>query len=136
MPESLTRKIAKKLLSVLECSDAELSILLTTDKEIQQLNAQYRGKDAPTDVLSFPQLEDEPPDGSALLGDIVISMETANRQADEHGVSFQEEILRLLIHGLLHLLGYDHENVTPAEAERMQSKEAELQCCILEGGYF
>ena len=127
MPKTQMEKIAKTLLSALACNDKELSILLTDDAEIQQLNKEYRGKNQPTDVLSFP-LEESDGSGeeSLLLGDVVISLETAERQAEEFGVSPQEEVLRLLIHGVLHLLGYDHENVSQQEARRMAEKEEEL----------
>ena len=119
------------LLSALECSNAELSILFTDDEEIQLLNRQYRSKDKPTDVLSFPQYDDEDPlvgeaAGRLLLGDVVISVVTAERQAAELGATLQEELLRLLIHGVLHLVGYEHENVSDAEADRMRSKEQDL----------
>ena len=124
--------MAKTLLSALECSSSELSILFTTDEEIQQLNSQYRGKDAATDVLSFPLVDkDDPVAEDLMLGDVVISLETAERQALELEVTFQEEVLRLLVHGLLHLLGYDHENVSESEVKRMQDKEDELyELCL------
>ncbi len=132
MPKTLTEKMAKTLLSALECSSSELSILFTTDEEIQQLNSQYRGKDAATDVLSFPLVDkDDPVAEDLMLGDVVISLETAERQALELEVTFQEEVLRLLVHGLLHLLGYDHENVSESEVKRMQDKEDELyELCL------
>ena len=105
----------------------ELSVLFTSDSEIQALNKDYRGKDSPTDVLSFSQLEGEeslvPP---LSLGDLVISLDTAERQAKEFDVSFENEILRLTIHGILHLFGYDHENVSQEEIERMHAKETTL----------
>ncbi len=83
---------------------SELSIALVDDAEIQLLNRDYRAKDQPTDVLAFPM------DGSeGLLGDVVISLETAIRQAREHGVTPACEVRTLLVHGFLHLLGYDHE---------------------------
>ena len=117
----------------MECNDAELSILLTTDHEIQQLNSQYRGKDSATDVLSFPMNEQlVAKDAVRQLGDVVISLETAEKQAKELGVFLEQEVLRLLIHGLLHLLGYDHENVSDDEAKRMQDKEAELYKLVSE----
>lgn len=97
----------------------ELSIVVTTDREIRQLNRQWRGKDKPTDVLSFPQ---DPKTG--LLGDIVISLDTARRQAGEGGRPLSEELERLLAHGLLHLLGHDHE--TPDDAQRMAKAEVAL----------
>jgi probable rRNA maturation factor len=125
-PKSALTKTLKKLLSALECEERPLSVLLTDDKEIAVLNRQYRKKNRPTDVLSFPAGDFTSPDGTAPLGDLVISIETAARQAREFGVTFQEEMIRLLIHGLLHLLGYDHEKVPRKEAERMRRKERDL----------
>jgi probable rRNA maturation factor len=95
----------------------ELSLRLTTDAEIQALNAQFRHQDQPTDVLSFaamevevPTLADNPADLALYLGDIVISVDTAARQAPEHGYSLRKELAWLASHGLLHLLGWDHPN--------------------------
>lgn len=97
---------AKSLVRVLlRDAPAELSVVLCSDAHIASLNAQWRGVEGPTDVLSFPQ-DDE--DG-VLLGDIVISVETAAAQATERGLELVDEIRVLLVHGLLHLLGYDHE---------------------------
>ncbi len=87
--------------------NAEVSILITDDKEIRRLNSLYRGKDSPTDVLSFPM--GDRVGGRLLLGDVVISLDTAGRQARELGHTIEEEIQRLLVHGVIHLLGYDHE---------------------------
>jgi probable rRNA maturation factor len=103
---------------VLELEDfgkpAEISIVLTGDEEMRLLNRDYRGKDCPTDVLSFCQLEGEPfapsADGVVELGDVVISVDTARRQALEHAHSLQDEIDLLTVHAVLHLLGYDHED--------------------------
>jgi probable rRNA maturation factor len=89
----------------------ELSLRLTNDAEIQALNAQYRQKDRPTDVLAFAALEGEYPidvDETLYLGDIVISVETAQRQATQLGHSLQQELAWLAAHALLHLLGWDH----------------------------
>lgn len=98
------------MLSALGLSGAELSILLTGDREIHDLNLRYRGKNKPTDVLSFPQNDMEPAEGAPrVLGDVVISVETTRRQAAEKGHSFEREMAILLIHGVLHLIGYDHE---------------------------
>ncbi len=97
----------------------ELSVLLTGNEEIRELNREYRGKDKPTDVLSFP-MEDE-----HLLGDIVISTEKAASQAVEFGVTVDEEMARLLVHGLLHLAGYDHVK-GGRQAKKMKEKEEEL----------
>jgi probable rRNA maturation factor len=103
-------KTARAILSSLALADAELSILLTGDREIHDLNLRYREKDKPTDVLSFPQDDEEPLDGSPrILGDVVISVETTERQAKEKGHTFERELTILLIHGVLHLIGYDHE---------------------------
>ena len=97
----------------------ELSLRLTTDLEIQALNAQFRHQDKPTDVLSFaamevdfPEIELESGDSSLYLGDIIISVDTAVRQAPEHGYSIRKELAWLASHGLLHLLGWDHPDET------------------------
>jgi probable rRNA maturation factor len=103
----LLSKIAHRALEVLGLSKVELSIALVSDAQIKRLNKLYRNKDKPTDVLSFPigeKVEDW-----LILGDIVISVDTAKRQAKELGHSLEEELKRLLVHGLVHLLGYDHE---------------------------
>lgn len=123
------KSLATRLLRAEGCSeDVEVSVLLTDDAGIAALNKDYRGIDGPTDVLSFSQMEgDESFGGRAdekLLGDVVISVETARRQADERGYSLDEEIDVLLAHGLLHLLGYDHAQ--PEEAARMFALQAEL----------
>ena len=108
-------------------SVVELSVLFTDDTEIFQLNAEYRHKESPTDVLSFSQLEGASLGGElSSLGDLVISLDTAERQAVEYGVTLHAEILRLLIHGILHLFGYDHENVPPEEVRAMQELEDKL----------
>ena len=111
-----------QILEKLEETDCELSLLLTDDVEIQELNRTYRDLDKATDVLSFPQDKDAVNEtGDTLLGDVVISVETAARQAEEHHLSFNEELILLTIHGILHLLGYDHER-SPQEARIMQDK--------------
>ena len=122
--------LATAVLSRLNCTDAELSILITDDREIHALNAEYRGKDKPTDVLSFALRENGGVCGTEILGDLVISLPTARRQAREYGVTAQEELLRLLIHGTLHLLGYDHEKVAPQVAARMRRTEEKLYRAI------
>jgi len=114
------KSLAQRLLSAEQCSeDAEVSILLTDDEQVRQLNREYRDIDSPTDVLSFSQSEGEDVGAGvedSILGDVVISVETARRQAKEHGHSLDEEIDVLLAHGLLHLLGYDHEDPDDAKA--------------------
>ncbi|MCB0354871.1 MAG: rRNA maturation RNase YbeY [Bdellovibrionales bacterium] len=127
--KQIVRKI-KKILSDLESEIdsplvTEVSIVFTTDSDIQALNKNYRAKDKPTDVLSFSLLEGAPVPTQSL-GDVVISLDTAERQAKVLGVPLDDELLRLLIHGLLHLIGYDHENVPKEEANRMKAREDEL----------
>lgn len=126
--EASLRRFLKIILLQLEyepiqSSIANLSITFTDDKQIQELNRDYRGKDKPTDVLSFSLIEGEEGGPVFSLGDIVISLDMTLKQAAEYDVAFDQELARLLIHGLLHLYGYDHEEVPPEEAEEMQSKE-------------
>lgn len=97
----------------------EVSLSLVPDGEMRELNRRFRGKDKPTDVLSFPLQE-----GRRHLGDVVISLDTARRQADEGGWPLSVELRRLLAHGLLHCAGHDHE--APADARRMQRAERRL----------
>lgn len=125
---TLARRLARRarrLLATLGLRDAELSLLLVSDPVMHELNRTWRRKDRPTDVLAFSQREGEAPAPAELLGDVVISVDTARRQAAERGHSLAVEGDRLLVHGLLHLLGYDHER-SPAEARRMQRKERAL----------
>jgi probable rRNA maturation factor len=88
------------------------------------LNREFRNKDKPTDVLSFPS--GEKLTGVSFLGELAISIPMACKQAKEFGVTVREELLRLLIHGLLHLLGYDHEGVSKSEAQRMRRLERKI----------
>jgi probable rRNA maturation factor len=98
---------------------------LTNDAEIQKLNATYRDVDAPTDVLAFAMREGTDGDlNSEILGDVVISIQTAERQAEEYGHSVEAELSLLVIHGILHLLGYDHAEKD--EAQIMQEKQKEI----------
>ncbi len=99
-------------------TNKDIELILTTDEEIKELNKAYRNKDKATDVLSFP-LEDMP---GMPLGSIVISINTAKKGAQEFGHSVNDEIKLLFIHGLLHLLGYDHET----DNGEMREKEKEL----------
>lgn len=98
------------LKSVKQPETASIIVKLTTDKQIQKLNAKYRGVDKPTDVLSFENQYIDPENGEMFLGDIIISLETASAQAVSHGSSLQHELEMLLVHGVLHLTGYDHAN--------------------------
>lgn len=100
---------------------AELSLLLTDDKRIRIVNRDWRGFDKPTNVLSFPAAPPERIAGSPVLGDIVLALETLEREAQAEEKSFGDHLSHLVVHGLLHLLGEDHE--TPDEAERMEALE-------------
>jgi probable rRNA maturation factor len=105
--------------------DRELSILLTGDDQIQKLNRIYRGKNRPTDVLAFAQHEGELGDrADRLLGDVVVSIPTARRQAEARRRELDAELTMLLAHGLLHLLGWDH--ITAAEDRRMRAETDRL----------
>lgn len=105
----VVRALGDAMLASLDLEDAELSVLLTDDRRIQELNREHRHKDKPTDVLSFPLDEDEAsPDSPRLLGDVVISLDTADRQARGRGRPLVEEVRFLLAHGILHLIGHDH----------------------------
>jgi rRNA maturation RNase YbeY len=115
----------RRLLRALGRADAELSVLLVSDRVMRRLNREWRGKDRTTDVLSFSQQEGPGQAPTTLLGDVVISVATARRQAAERGDALGLEGERLLIHGVLHLLGYDHER-SAAEARRMQRRERQL----------
>ena len=118
-------RVARRLLRRLDLGETELSILLVNDREMRALNRRYRGIDRTTDVLAFAQQEGAGSTPDGLLGDVVISVDTARRQARDAGSSLGAEADRLLIHGLLHLLGYDHER-SAAEARRMQRRERML----------
>lgn len=102
---------------------AELSILLTNDEEQHALNKEWRGKDSSTNVLSFPQIEPFDP-VVGILGDITLARETLIREADEQGVSFEAHFTHLVVHGFLHILGYDH--LDDEEAEEMESLETAI----------
>lgn len=102
---------------------AELSILLTNDEEQHELNQQWRGKDSSTNVLSFPQIEPFGP-VVGMLGDITMARETLVREADDLGKSFADHFSHLVVHGFLHILGYDH--IDEAEALQMESLETQI----------
>lgn len=109
----------------LEPAPCELSVVFTDDASIQTLNAQWRGKDKPTNVLSFPAFPvkagNQP---GPMLGDIVIAYETVEREAVDEGKPVNNHLTHLVVHGFLHLLGYDHE--TDEEAEEMERREREI----------
>jgi len=121
----LLKKRARAVLHMLDHAQSELSIALVGDREIRQLNHNHRQLDRATDVLSFSLVDGEWAGfRGALLGDVVISVETAARQARTRHRSLDDEIARLLIHGVLHLLGHDHE--LPDEHRRMRAEERRL----------
>ena len=113
-------RLGNLMLAELGLEPAELSVLLTGDELIGELNGSYRRQHRPTDVLAFAMDESRPRSGPRLLGDVVISLETAGRQAKKAGHSLTREVTTLLAHGLLHLVGYDH--VTKAEKVAMDAK--------------
>jgi probable rRNA maturation factor len=125
-------KIAAVLLRALQQRRAELSIALVGDKEMRKLNARYGKKNEITDVLSFPSGE-RVPSGAVLLGDVIISVEQATRQAHERNQTVKSEMVTLLIHGLLHLLGYDHER-SERQAKLMGQLERRLFRHLCEQG--
>jgi probable rRNA maturation factor len=129
----MLKKSALKALSHMGCQDAELSILITGDRKMRRLNREWRGIDSTTDVLSFSMLEGDglarPDDAPLVLGDVVISAPRALAQAEEAGHSFEEELLTLLTHGILHIMGYDHEKGRSARL-RMEKKQRELLISI------
>ncbi|MDR0966255.1 MAG: rRNA maturation RNase YbeY [Myxococcales bacterium] len=119
------RQRARAFLAALDLDGVELSITLLDDEAIAALNKQWRKKDTPTDVLSFPAGDMPPIPGEPRpLGDVVISLDTARRRAVEEGMSLASELSRYLAHGLLHLLGHDHH--TPEEARAMSRAEEAL----------
>jgi probable rRNA maturation factor len=127
-----SERIAASILTVLEQSRAELSLALVGDREMRPLNAKYRKKNKTTDVLSFPAdaaMRSE----AGLLGDVIISIEQAKRQARERKTSLKIELVTLLIHGILHLLGYDHER-SQRQAKIMARLEQKLLRHLCECG--
>lgn len=111
---------------------AEISVTFVDDAVIHELNREHRGVDRPTDVLSFPQFEPDeelPPEPLPYpLGDVVVSIDTTERQAAEYGHGFDRELGFLLAHGILHLLGYDH--ITPDEEVAMRARQRELLTAV------
>lgn len=105
-------------------ADADLTILLTDDEQLHDLNLDFRDTDAPTDVLSFPASESDPDTGTLYLGDVIISVERARDQAQAGGHSLEAELQLLVVHGVLHLLGHDHGE--PGEKERMWAAQAAI----------
>jgi probable rRNA maturation factor len=124
-PQDLLERAARTALEHQSQSlDSDLSIILTDDARLHELNLNYLGVDAPTDVLSFPASETDPETGARYIGDILISIPRAQAQADAAGHSLEAEVQLLVVHGVLHLIGHDH-----AEAEdkaRMWKAQTEI----------
>ena len=127
------RRAVEKVGELYDAADAEVSITLTDDAHIHALNREYRAVDRPTDVISFALNESEEPEiagGPAIdvLGDIVLSVERAKAQAAEYGHSLRREIVFLTVHGMLHLLGYDH--VEEAERQEMEEEQRHVMAAL------
>lgn len=124
-PQDLLERAAQAALEhESESSEHDLSIVLTDNARLHELNLNYLGVDAPTDVLSFPATETDPETGGRYLGDILISIPRAQAQADAAGHPLESEVQLLVVHGVLHLLGHDHGE--PDEKERMWKAQAEI----------
>lgn len=124
-PQNLLERAANAaLIHESEPLNSELSIVLTDEARLQQLNRDYLGIDAPTDVLSFPASETDPETGTRYIGDILISMPRAQAQAEAAGHPLEWEVQLLVVHGVLHLLGHDHAE--PEEKARMWKAQAEI----------
>lgn len=123
VPARLVTRLGNTMLATLALPEAELSVLLTDDAEIHRLNREHRQKDKPTDVLAFA-MDESVPDPAGILGDVVISLDTAERQARSRGRPLIEEVRFLLAHGVLHLIGYDHAE--PAEKREMVAMTRKL----------
>lgn len=121
--ETVLKSCICRILKAEGYADYDLTLILTDSACLRRLNKKYRKIDKITDVISFAMLEGESPDiPHTNLGDIYISLPRTRRQARQYKVSYEEELKRLVIHGLLHLVGYDH--IKPGQASRMRKKEA------------
>jgi probable rRNA maturation factor len=127
---ALRKNIELLLIELNIAEPSEFSIAFVNDERIRSLNQDFRGIDAATDVLSFPSDEVNPEDGTKYIGDIIISMDTVSRQSEKAHVSELDEIHLLIIHGLLHLLDYDHDTEeNKEEMWNIQSKLLQLLHC-------
>lgn len=135
--EELCRRVAAAALGAgrlppeLDGRAAELSLVLSDDAEVRRLNAEYRGQDKPTNVLSFAALDDDaplPPEGRVSLGDVIIAFETTAAEAAGEGKTLTDHLSHLVVHGVLHLLGYDHED--DAQAAEMECLETAVLAAL------
>lgn len=135
MKKGQIREKLEKVLNALGCHDKELSVLFTDDRRMAALNRRYMGREGPTNVLAFPMFNASASIGQApdvqteLLGDVVISLDTAKREAEELEETLERTVDRLLIHGTLHLMGYDHVGLEE-EMARMAREEERLMALI------
>jgi len=118
--------LSKKIYKILKEKDGKISLIIVDDKKIHKINKEYRGVDRPTDVISFEYMEDKSAiygGDSIVVGDIFISLNTAKKQAKEHEHSLEKELGILFVHGLLHVIGFDHNNdEEEAEMEKWAKK--------------
>lgn len=127
IPRKKLKQKAQLALDALGCPEGELSILIVDDDQIAALNKAYLNREGPTNVIAFPMQE-----GSfshiapSLLGDVVVSVETAAKEGAIAGISVEERMMELLVHGILHLFGYDHETQDSKDALRMEKKNREI----------
>jgi probable rRNA maturation factor len=138
LEESWLQSVAAQVLVAQEAdASVEMGLVIATQERVRQLNKSYRGKDEPTDVLAFSAMEEigadfppfvQPPDGVLHLGEVIISYPQAVAQAEEHQHSIKREIAILIIHGILHLLGYEHNK--PELERQMMTREVEILNCI------
>jgi len=125
---------ALQILCLLDRANWELSVVICDDTFISRLNSQYLNKSGPTNVISFPQTDltaDSTADPEQLLGDVVVSLDTAKREAEQVNRPLDEYLVELLLHGILHLLGYDHE-LGPSEAEAMEKARDKVWAALAE----
>ena len=127
--------MAQRILDALGCPEAELSVSIVGDRSIRTLNRDYLGRDKATNVISFAMSEGEfGALNPQMLGDVVISADTAAREAEEAGEPFWSRLTFLLLHGILHITGYDHERSGESEALRMENREREIFALLQEEG--
>lgn len=134
LDKALLRKIVRATLAAAGFNDVELSVYVCDPERMRGINAEWRGKDRPTDVLSFSQIEG-PQEGftGGMLGDLVLCSDVARAQATENGLRYEEELLRLVVHGIAHLAGFDHETGA-ADAKKMRAEEERVRK-IVEAGF-